>query len=104
MGIRLHICQVRLDLRWILRQGLARQHVITVGRVRHKTGHDDGRLHHVTFLHLVIHIQIGMMGAAEIIQFILNELKTGHTNIIKTLVIGAPPYPETVPARPQKSA
>ena len=51
--------------------------------------HDHRRLHQIAFERVIVHIHVGVVRAREIIDRILNELKTGQPHRIERQMIGA---------------
>src|SRR6201991_3218262 len=58
------------------------------GRIIHKRSQDRSRLFQVSHQQVIIIIHIGMVCTRFVIEWILNELKTGDANRIKRQVVG----------------
>lgn len=76
------------------RHGLAGQHLVAHRRMIHEGSDDYSRLHHVASLDAIINIHVGVVGSGAVIDFILNELKSGQTDAVKGLMVGAASIPD----------
>ena len=79
----------RFSFRIGIGQRLARHHLVALGGVVDKDGLDGGDLLQVGRLQPLHDILVGVMGAALVVEIVLDELETGNADRIEAQVIGA---------------
>jgi len=61
----------------------ARHHLLAHGGVIDEGGHDGRGLHHITWLHAIVYIHIGMMRPSVVLHRILQETEAGKSNEVE---------------------
>lgn len=70
-------------------QRLARQFLFTHGGVVGEAGNDGSGLFQITGFHMIQSVQFGVMGLAEVVQTVLDELEAGQADPVKRDMVGA---------------
>src|SRR5580704_14986489 len=66
----------------------AGHHLLAHGGVINKGRHDGRGLHHIAWLHAIVHIHIGVMRPRVVLHRILHETEAGESDIVERRVIG----------------